>query len=73
MSLDETQIRQVLMNLVLNASEALDDRSRAIRYTLATGTQVVVTTAFRQAAGFEGDLRDGFHVFLDGAPTAALG
>ncbi len=60
-SLDETQIRQVLMNLVLNASEALDDQPGAI--TLATGTQVV-DAAYRQAAGFEGELRDGPHVFL---------
>ncbi len=60
-SLDETQIRQVLMNLVLNASEALGDRPGAI--TLATGT-LVVDAAYRETAEFEGELRDGPHVFL---------
>ncbi len=60
-SLDATQIRQVLMNLVLNASEALADLPGAI--TLTTGAQFV-DVEYRRNAGIEGDLPDGLYVFL---------
>jgi two-component system cell cycle sensor histidine kinase/response regulator CckA len=67
-SLDATQIRQVLMNLVLNASEALGDRPGSI--TLATGAQVV-DAEYRQSAGIEGDLPDGPYVFLEVSDNGA--
>jgi len=61
-SVDATQIRQILMNLVLNASEALGDRPGAI--TLATGTQVIDLEYLRSAA-LEGEITPGKYVFLE--------
>jgi two-component system cell cycle sensor histidine kinase/response regulator CckA len=61
-SVDATQIRQVMMNLVLNASEALGDRPGAI--TLATGAQFVDADYLR-TKGIEGDLPSGRYVFLE--------
>jgi PAS domain S-box-containing protein len=62
MSVDATQIRQVLMNLVLNASEALGNSEGVI--TLATGTQLVDADYLRTAA-IEGGLPDGQYIFLE--------
>jgi two-component system, cell cycle sensor histidine kinase and response regulator CckA len=59
---DATQIRQVLMNLVLNASEALGDRPGSI--TLATGTQAIDAEYLRTSA-IEGDLAAGTYAFLE--------
>jgi PAS domain S-box-containing protein len=61
-SADATQIRQVLMNLVLNASEALGDRPGAI--TLATGMQYV-NADYLRSAEIEDELADGLYVFLE--------
>ncbi len=61
-SVDATQIRQVLMNLVLNASEALGDRPGSI--TLATGTQLI-DGEYLRTSEIEGDLSGGLYVFLE--------
>jgi two-component system, cell cycle sensor histidine kinase and response regulator CckA len=59
---DATQLRQVLMNLVLNASEALGDRPGSI--TLTTGTQLVDAGYLRTAA-IEDELPSGPYIFLE--------
>jgi PAS domain S-box-containing protein len=67
-SADATQIRQVLMNLSLNASEALGDRPGTI--TLATGTQVV-DADYLQTASIEDDLPSGPYIFLEVSDTGS--
>jgi CheY-like chemotaxis protein len=59
---DATQIRQIVMNLVINASEALGVRSG--RITVATGA-VRVDGAFLAETHFSPDLPDGEYVFLE--------
>ncbi|HVU16878.1 MAG TPA: PAS domain S-box protein [Candidatus Didemnitutus sp.] len=59
---DATQLRQVVMNLVINASEALDERPGAI--TLATGV-VQADAAYLAEADFSGTLFPGYYVFLE--------
>jgi len=61
-SVDATQIRQILMNLVLNASEALGDRPGVI--TLATGTQYV-DAAYLRSSQIEGELPAGLYAYLE--------
>jgi PAS domain S-box-containing protein len=61
-SVDATQIRQILMNLVLNASEALGDRPGTL--LLATGTQVV-DTEYVKRSEIEGDMSAGRYVYLE--------
>jgi two-component system cell cycle sensor histidine kinase/response regulator CckA len=65
---DETQVRQVIMNLVINASDAIGGDSGAI--TLTTG----VTNLDRKAPGDGGligapELTDGPYVFLEVSDT----
>jgi two-component system CheB/CheR fusion protein len=50
--MDATQIRQVVMNLVINASEAIGDQLGRIRVT--TGVRHVETADLRMALGAEG-------------------
>jgi two-component system, cell cycle sensor histidine kinase and response regulator CckA len=59
---DSTQLRQVLMNLVINASEALADRAGTI--TLATGP-VQADRAYLHATQFGDELEPGDYVFLE--------
>jgi CheY-like chemotaxis protein len=61
-AVDATQMRQVLMNLVLNASEALGDRPGTI--TLSTAIQLVDATYLRSSE-IEGDLPAGRYVCLE--------
>ncbi len=61
-SADATQMRQILMNLVLNASEALDDRPGTI--TLATGVHDV-DAEYLRTSQIEGDLAAGAYVYLE--------
>jgi PAS domain S-box-containing protein len=59
---DATQLRQVLMNLVINASEALGDRPGSI--TIATG-RCVATRAQLDSAQYGEDLAPGPYLFLE--------
>jgi PAS domain S-box-containing protein len=63
---DEAQMRQIIMNLVINASEALSDRSGAIR--VSTGV-MHVTRAWLHRAHLAPDLAEGDYVFLEVADT----
>lgn len=63
---DATQIRQILMNLILNASEALGDRPGRIE--IVTGTVNLDATPIRD--GFHGaDLAPGRYVFIEVSDT----
>ena len=59
---DPTQLRQIVMNLVINASEAIGDRSGLI--TLSTGL-VRVDRAYLTTTYLEPDLAEGEYVFLE--------
>ncbi len=59
---DATQIRQVVMNLVLNASEAIGAARGAVRVSTGTGTYGAEVFA-RSAAG--GDPKGGSYVYLE--------
>jgi PAS domain S-box-containing protein len=63
---DATQIRQVVMNLVINASEAIGERSGVIR--VSTGTCHCQTADF-QGAVFEGSPAEGLYVCVEVADT----
>ncbi len=58
---DPTQLRQLVMNLILNASEAVGDRVGAVR--LETGA-LSVDDAFREVAHLGETLAGGEHVYL---------
>ena len=63
---DVTQIRQVVMNLITNASESLHDESGIVR--LSTG--VMVCKEADQSEGFViGECAEGTYVFLDVSDT----
>jgi PAS domain S-box-containing protein len=59
---DPAQMQQILMNLVINASEALEGRAGAIR--LRTGARQLDRAAL-DAASFAGDAQPGEFVFLE--------
>ena len=61
-SVDATQIRQVVMNLVINASEAIGERSGTI--TLAT-SRVQASAAYLEGALFAGDVPPGDYICLE--------
>jgi PAS domain S-box-containing protein len=63
---DQTQIRQIIMNLVLNASEAIEDRPGTIRIT--TGT-MMASQQYLAAAHLSPDLPAGQYVYLEVADT----
>ncbi len=65
-SADPSQIRQVVMNLIINASEAIGDRSGTI--TVRTGVMNCDRRYLVQAA-FENDLPEGLYVVLEVADT----
>ncbi|MBI2514421.1 MAG: PAS domain-containing protein [Opitutae bacterium] len=65
---DTTQLRQIVMNLVINASEALEDRTGQI--TLNTGALVIDET-YLATAQFTGDLAPGPAVFLEISDTGS--
>jgi PAS domain S-box-containing protein len=58
---DPTQIRQVVLNLIVNAAEAVDE---AGVITVATGREVLDRAALRQMT-FGNDLAQGPYVFID--------
>ncbi|MBI4556326.1 MAG: response regulator, partial [Candidatus Hydrogenedentes bacterium] len=59
---DSTQIRQVAMNLITNASDALEEKAGVI--TVGTGT-MELDTGFLQSTYFHDDLPPGTYVFLE--------
>ena len=59
---DPSQLRQVLMNLVINASEALDDKTGSI--VIRTGVEQVDGAPLPDAS-FATDLQPGDYVFLE--------
>ncbi|MBA3848599.1 MAG: hypothetical protein C0502_01210 [Opitutus sp.] len=61
-SADATQVRQVVMNLVINASEALGDRNGQI--TVTTG-RVTATPAYLATVQFQTEIAPGEYVFLE--------
>jgi two-component system, cell cycle sensor histidine kinase and response regulator CckA len=63
---DPTQLRQIVMNLVINASDAMGGRPGVIR--IATGLQRVDSVELG-SAGFAEDMAPGDHVFLEVSDT----
>ncbi|MCC6574590.1 MAG: MASE1 domain-containing protein [Planctomycetes bacterium] len=65
---DPAQISQVVMNLITNASEALEDRNGTI--TLATGS-VVVDAAYLATCVISGGVEPGRFVFIEVSDTGS--
>ncbi|MBN1475718.1 PAS domain-containing protein, partial [Candidatus Sumerlaeota bacterium] len=65
---DATQIRQVVMNLITNASEALGDQSGVIKVN--TGT-VIATESDMRSTYLSGDMPEGECVYLEVVDTGA--
>jgi PAS domain S-box-containing protein len=65
---DATQIRQVLMNLVMNASDALGDRNGTI--TIATGV-VRADRAYLDATFLAPDIPEGDYVYIEVTDTGS--
>lgn len=63
---DSTQIRQIIMNLITNASEALNDRTGII--CVSTGS-IYCTTADLQSTYLKDDLPEGDYVVLEVSDT----
>ena len=67
-SADATQIRQVIMNLVINASEAIGDRSGVIMLT--TGA-MYCDSAYLSETYLDENLPEGLYVYLEVADNGA--
>ncbi|MDD2709784.1 MAG: PAS domain S-box protein [Verrucomicrobiae bacterium] len=63
---DASQIRQVVMNLVINASEAIGEKTGGI--TLSTGI-MNATQSYLKGTFIESDVPEGDYVYLDVADT----
>ncbi|MGE3073171.1 MAG: PAS domain S-box protein [Dehalococcoidia bacterium] len=63
---DATQIRQVIMNLIINASDAIGDRSGVI--SISTG-MFYADRAYLEGTFMDGDLPEGDYVFLEVSDT----
>lgn len=63
---DSTQVRQIVMNLVINASEAIGERSGVI--TISTGAMECTADYLREAY-LDDNLRPGFYVWLEVSDT----
>ena len=63
---DATQIRQVIMNLVINASEAIGDNNGVI--SISTGV-IQVDRAYLEATLLDTDLPEGEYVYLEVSDT----
>ncbi len=59
---DETQLRQVIMNLVINASEAIGDRSGSIRLSTST---VHADESYLKGARMASDMKPGHYVSME--------
>jgi PAS domain S-box-containing protein len=65
-SADVTQLRQIVMNLIVNASEAIAERSGVIAIT--TGA-MDCDRAYLKSAFIDGDLREGVYVYVEVSDT----
>jgi CheY-like chemotaxis protein len=65
---DATQIQQVIMNLVINASEAIGDRNGVI--SISTGL-IRVDRAYLAATLIDSDLPEGEYIFLEVSDTGS--
>src|SRR5262249_15144507 len=63
---DASQIQQIVMNLIINASEAIGDRNGVI--TVSTGTQECTQSYLREGC-LENDLPAGLYVYLKVSDT----
>lgn len=63
---DATQLRQVIMNLIINAAEAIGDRSGAI--TVATG-MTLVDRSYLAGTYMDEDMPEGTYVFIEVSDT----
>jgi PAS domain S-box-containing protein len=63
---DATQVRQVIMNLITNASDAIGDRSGVI--SISTGMQHC-DRAYLRASYLDADLPEGDYVYIEVADT----
>src|SRR5262249_10935925 len=63
---DAGQIQQIVMNLIINASEAIGERSGAI--SVSTGTQECTEDYLRESC-LENNLRAGLYVYLKVSDT----
>ena len=63
---DATQLRQVIMNLIINASEAIGDRSGAI--TVATG-MAMVDRSYLSGTYMDEDMPEGSYTFIEVSDT----
>ncbi len=63
---DPTQIRQVIMNLITNASDAVGDRSGII--TISTGA-LYADTAYLSESYLDDDLPEGYYVYVEVSDT----
>ena len=63
---DATQIRQVVMNLVINASEAIGERSGVI--TVSTGA-MECSHDYLRASYLDDDLQEGLYVYIEVSDT----
>ena len=66
MEVDATQIRQVIMNLVINASEALGEKSGVIAIT--TGC-MDCDKSYLEDVWLDENLKEGLYVYLEIADT----
>lgn len=64
---DESQLRQVILNLIINASEALGDRSGVI--TLSTGQMWCTRALLSSEPWFDEQTPEGQYVFLEVVDT----
>jgi two-component system CheB/CheR fusion protein len=67
-SMDVTQIRQVIMNLLINGAEAIGDGTGEL--AVATGRMQVTADTLRQAILSEG-VSEGLHVYLEVTDTGS--
>ncbi len=63
---DATQLRQVVMNLIINAAEAIGERSGVI--TITTGT-TVLDRSYLSGTYMDEDLPEGVYVYLEVSDT----
>ena len=71
---DPTQIRQVIMNIVINGSDAIQNRSGVI--SVLTGTMhcdraYIDATGFNTQIASPGDIHEGMYVFLEISDTGS--